>query len=168
MIPSAYLRIAEALAALALVLGLCWGAHEFLQHEQQIGYDRRVAEDKVAEAAAKDAALKTERSMQSKVDEAQNARIQQAQVNQVAADAASAAADRLRVAASDLTRRVSADPGKAGADAAATLAQLLGECSDRYRDLARRADGHAADAKTLNDAWPDPRLSPDPGDNSPR
>ena len=168
MNPAAYLRATEALAALALVLGLCWGAHEFLQHEQQIGYDRRVAEDKVAEAAAKEAALKTERSMQSKVDEAQNARNQQIQVNQVAADAASAAADRLRVAASDLTRRVSADPGKAGPDAAATLAQLLGECSERYRGMARSADGHAADAKALSDAWPGSRLSPDPGDNSPR
>ena len=166
MNPSAYLRVAEALVALALVLGLCWGAHEFLQHEQAIGYDRRVAEDKVAEAAEKDAALKVERSMQSKVDEAQNARIQQAQVNQVAADAASAAADRLRVAAADLSRRVSADPGKTGADAAATLAQLLGECTERYRGLARSADGHAADAKALSDAWPG--LSPDPGDNSPR
>lgn len=168
MIPSAYLRLAEALAALALVLGLCWGAHEFLQHEQRIGYDRRVAEDKTAEAAAKDAALKTERSMQGKVNDAENARIAAQQENQAAADSASAAADRLRVAASDLSRRVSADPGKTGADAAATLAQLLGECSDRYRDLARRADGHASDAKTLNDAWPDPRLSPDPGDNSTR
>lgn len=160
MIPSAYLRIAEALVALALVLGLCWGAHEFLQHEQAIGYDRRVAEDKAAEVVAKDAALKVERSMQSKVDEAQNARNQQIQVNQVAADAASAAADRLRVAASDLSRRVSADPSKAGADATSTLVELLGACTDRYRDLARRADGHAADAKALSDAWPTPRLSP--------
>ncbi len=168
MIPAAYLRIAEALVALALVLGLCWGVHEFLQHEQQIGYDRRVAEDKTAEAAANEVALKVERSMQSKVEEAQNARIQQAQVNQVAADAATAAAGSLRVAAADLSRRVSADPGKAGADATATLAQLLGECTDRYRDLARRADGHAADAKALSDAWPEPQLSPDPGDNSPR
>lgn len=37
---------------------------------------------------------------------------------------------------------------------ATTIADLLGQCSVEYQQLAEVADGHAADVKLLLDAWP--------------
>jgi hypothetical protein len=35
-----------------------------------------------------------------------------------------------------------------------TLSALFTDCADRYRGMAEKADRHANDARTLNDAWP--------------
>lgn len=35
-----------------------------------------------------------------------------------------------------------------------TLAKLFGSCAARYGEVAERADRHASDVKTLEDAWP--------------
>lgn len=35
-----------------------------------------------------------------------------------------------------------------------TASTLLATCSERYSELARKADGHAADAETLVNSWP--------------
>lgn len=37
---------------------------------------------------------------------------------------------------------------------ASTLSRVFGQCSQRYTELAIRADGHAADAATCRAAWP--------------
>jgi hypothetical protein len=37
---------------------------------------------------------------------------------------------------------------------AATANQLLGQCSQRYTELAAKADGHALDARTCRGSWP--------------
>ena len=36
---------------------------------------------------------------------------------------------------------------------AATVSELLGQCTERYRDLAEKATGHASDAQALDQAW---------------
>ena len=38
--------------------------------------------------------------------------------------------------------------------AADTAAELLGACSAEYQDVAAAADGHAADARLMLEAWP--------------
>ncbi len=155
MLPiSLYIRIAECLAGLALVLGICWGVHHYLGTVEQRGYDRAVAEYQAKEVAAKDAALETERKMNSQVQEARNAAAQRDQENRTLAGAALAASGGLRDTLADIRRRLPSDSGPAAAHTADTLATLLGECQDRYRDLAAKADGHANDARTLNESWP--------------
>ncbi len=42
----------------------------------------------------------------------------------------------------------------AGADTADAALDLLVRCSERYTDLAAKADAHASDIKALTDAWP--------------
>lgn len=37
---------------------------------------------------------------------------------------------------------------------AATLSELFTESTERYGEVAGKADGHASDVKTLTDAWP--------------
>jgi hypothetical protein len=39
-------------------------------------------------------------------------------------------------------------------DTAHTLADLLGQCTGRYSEVAAAADRHASDAQKLSDAWP--------------
>ena len=36
----------------------------------------------------------------------------------------------------------------------AALSDVLSQCTDRYTEVAGKADGHANDAKALTDAWP--------------
>lgn len=41
-----------------------------------------------------------------------------------------------------------------GLDAADPFAELFLQCTSRYAEVARAADGHASDVQTLIDAWP--------------
>lgn len=45
-------------------------------------------------------------------------------------------------------------PQTASSQYAATLADILGQCSVEYQQMAEAADGYAADVKLLQDAWP--------------
>lgn len=65
--------------------------------------------------------------------------------------------DSLREQAADAARRI-ADARTAApaalAEYATASAELLADCSRRYQAVAAAADGHAADVRTLRDAWP--------------
>ena len=70
--------------------------------------------------------------------------------------AARAAARSLREQADAAARRIhlpDAPPG-AVAEYAAASGELLAQCSAAYQELGEKADGHAADARTLKAAWP--------------
>ena len=46
------------------------------------------------------------------------------------------------------------DPERTVAEYASTVSNLLEHCTERYRDVADKADRHAADAEMMRDAWP--------------
>lgn len=73
--------------------------------------------------------------------------------NEKAADAARVELDRLRKLFSE-SGRLSGASGDAGAVNASATGAVLAECGERYAEMARTADGHAADVKMLQDAWP--------------
>jgi hypothetical protein len=155
MLPATlYIRIAECVAGLALIAAICFGVHLFLSHEQQIGYDRAVAEYQAKEVAAKDAARATEQKLYDQVQEARNAAAQRDQENRTLAGAALAASGGLRDTLADIRRRLPGDSGATAAHTADTLATVLSDCQDRYRDMAEKADRHANDARTLSESWP--------------
>jgi hypothetical protein len=65
--------------------------------------------------------------------------------------------ERLRSALSDYTgQRLAANPTAfaAGLDAADPIPELFIQCTSRYAEVARAADGHVNDIQTLMDAWP--------------
>ena len=73
---------------------------------------------------------------------------------QAAADRARRERDRLQLKLSDAEQRlVDASPA-ACIEYASTLSRVFGQCSQRYTELAIRADGHSADAATCRAAWP--------------
>lgn len=64
--------------------------------------------------------------------------------------------DRLRAAVASYTaQRVTAkDTLAPGLDAADPIPDLFVQCTERYADLARKADGHVIDIQALTEAWP--------------
>jgi multidrug resistance efflux pump len=73
------------------------------------------------------------------------------------AAAAKSERDRLRVAVAAYTAPRLTALGKSLApelDHASPFPELFLQCTDRYVELAAKADGHASDVRTLIDAWP--------------
>ena len=71
-----------------------------------------------------------------------------------AAAVATRNAGRLREQLSEADKRIATASAAAVRDYAATANKLLGQCGQRYTELAARADGHALDARTCRAAWP--------------
>ena len=91
--------------------------------------------------------------LQKQKDEAVNEANRIAQVNAKAATAARAELDRLRrqlASATDLSSATCASTR----NYATTLSLVFGECATRLGEVAKDADGHAADSRTLEGAWP--------------
>lgn len=89
-----------------------------------------------------------ERKKQEVLDEANK----QAQRNARAADAARTELERLRQQIA--SGRVSTATCGSVRNYATTLQAVFGECAARLEWLAKEADGHALDSRTLNGAWP--------------
>lgn len=144
----------KALAVLGAIGALLWGIHTLDQSRQQIGYDRRVAEDNAALIKAQEEALATERALNQKLEIARNEATKRDQAIARNAAAAGLAVEQLRHELAPIRDRLPGDPAGPGDQRASTLAELLGDCADRYRGVAQKADRHASDARTLSEGWP--------------
>lgn len=103
---------------------------------------------------ANEKAKQIEREFQKKLNEAQNERIKTENLLQTARRSATSAERRLSDATADFKKRVSATADKTCAVAIATSTKLLTNCVGEYRKLAENADGHYADFKQCDDAFP--------------
>ena len=115
--------------------------------------DRMIAEHSQALATAGQNAMNEAARLQKLKDEALDEANKTAQRNATAAAAARTELERLR-------RQLASTPSLSSAtcastrDYAATLATVFGECATRIGEMAKDADGHAADSATLERAWP--------------
>ena len=115
--------------------------------------DRMMAEHSQALATAGQNAMLEAARLQKQKDEALDEANKIAQRNAQAAADARTQLDRLR-------RQLANAPSLSSAtcastrDYAATLATVFGECATRIGEMAKDADGHAADSRTLEKAWP--------------
>lgn len=64
------------------------------------------------------------------------------------------AVDSLQRELADIQRSLPTLAAEACRERADTLAELFGQCTARYGEVAEKADRHASDVKTLSDAWP--------------
>jgi len=71
-----------------------------------------------------------------------------------AAAVATRNAGRLRGQLKEANDRIATASAAAVSEYAATANELLGQCSQRYTELAAKADGHALDARACRAAWP--------------
>lgn len=120
--------------------------------------DAQIAEIEATNAkaqseAAAQAAADTARMQKDKDNALRQATIKAAQ-NAVAANSARTELDRLRKQ-QDATATAMPDATCASVrDYAATLNTVFGECTAALESLARKADGHALDQRTLSESFP--------------
>lgn len=120
--------------------------------------DTQIAEIEAANAqaqanAAAEAAIDTARMQKDKDDALRQATIKAAQ-NAIAANAARNELDRLRQHSDATAAAMSGATCTSVRDHAAALSAVFGECAATLEGLARKADGHALDQRTLSESFP--------------
>lgn len=149
-----YKLLFEILLIGALAGGVMYGVHQLLEHERDIGRNEVRAEYAVKLAEVKDAAHRRETELITQRDEAvKNANDREQTIRTVAAGGA-AASIGLRDTIASIRDSVSSATNEALGKSVVSLSTVLTDCQGRYRALAERADRHANDARTLDEAWP--------------
>lgn len=114
-------------------------------YREQVTRERAAADTRVARASESVAAT---------YQGALNDAIAKQTKLQASADRARRERDGLRQQLNDAEQRLASASVAALIEYASTTNELLGECSERYTEVAAKADGHATDAATCNAAWP--------------
>lgn len=151
MIPPAAIK-ALLIAAVAVALGFAWNG--FIKHEQNIGYQKAVAEYNVKLLAAKEVADKREQELSAQVQEAQANGLKREETIKALAAAVGKSSDSLRNTANAISLGLPHATVEAARTAADAFATVFTDCQGRYGELAAKADGHASDVRTLEEAWP--------------
>ena len=141
-------------AAAVIVAALLLAFNAFIDHQQNIGYQKAVAEYNEKLIDAKNAADQRERDLKNQVKEAQDAGLKREETIKTLA----VAVGRTSAGLHDTTANIRLGlPGlalDAARQTADTALALFGECQERYGRLAEKADGHVNDVQTLEAAWP--------------
>lgn len=140
------------IAAVAVALGFAWNG--FIKHEQDIGYQKAVAEYNVKLLEAKEAADKREQELSAQVQEAQANGLKREETIRTLAAAVGKSSDSLRNTANAIRLGLPHATVEAARTAADAFAAVFTDCQGRYADVAAKADGHASDVRTLEEAWP--------------
>ena len=144
--------IAAAVGA-ALIFGAGWAANGWrlgqnIAQIQLAHTEELAARDAGAFAVAQ--AIDTNYKLNASIQE----QTRLADAAAVAVAVATRNAGRLREQLSEADKRIATASATAVRDYAATANQLLGQCSQRYTELAAKAAGHALDARVCRAAWP--------------
>lgn len=154
MNPILYLRVAEVLVGLVLVAGICWGVHEFLEHERDIGRNEVRAEYAEKLRIAKDEADKREALLRAQVDLATKGGNDREQTIKTLATAAGNASIGLRDTTKNIGNSLSSLTNDALRSVASAYGDILGDCQTRRGGLAEEAERLNSEKRTLIEAWP--------------
>jgi len=146
---------AFAFSALAL-LGVQELRIDKIQANHKLAVTTLVQEHAVAAQKQKDQAIKDQAAITDNYQGALNeSRIRETSLRAAAARARTAA-ERLRDQARTAASRIHLPqtPASAVAEYASAANELFAQCTGAYQELGEKADGHAADARTLIEAWP--------------
>lgn len=145
------LRLIAAGAALVLTFGAGWVAQGWRMGAEYAALEMRYA---TLLSQAQENALKEYARLEKVKNDAVKAAEIEAEKNAAAAAAAARAADRLRGDVASLRASIAAAPRPTVDQYATTASELLAECGRELADVARVADGHAADVRLMLAAWP--------------
>ena len=140
------------IAAVIAAAVVAW--NHFLDYEQNIGYQKAVAEYNVKLLAAKEAADQREQELSAQVQEAQANGLKREETIKALAAAVGKSSDSLRNTANAIRLGLPHATVEAARTAADAFATVFTDCQGRYGELAAKADGHASDVRTLEEAWP--------------
>lgn len=145
---------AEIIVALAILAGCLYEFHEFCEREQDIGGAKIQAlwdKQKLVDAKA---LADRQQANQATVDAAVTQGVQREATIKVLAASSAAAAVSLHDAIAAINSSVPTAAIETLRGTVATYGSVLGECAERYRQVAGYADRHASQQETLEDAWP--------------
>lgn len=148
------LMLIKVVAAFALIAALIFGWNWHIKHEQSIGYQKAVAEYTVKLLEAKEIAGRRERELSAQVQEAQANGLKREETIKALAAAVGKSSDSLRNTANAIRLGLPLATVQAARTAADAFATVFTDCQGRYADVAAKADGHASDVRTLEEAWP--------------
>ena len=151
MIPGLYTYAATAIVAGALAFGAGWQTQEW-RYGKQIADIQ--AQHATALARANQKALDDTIKMQRTKDEAIKAAEQRAKTQAANAAVLRTERDGLRAQLAATAVQLPSASCTSVRDYATTLTGLFDQCAGAYQDMAGQAQGHAADARTLSEAWP--------------
>jgi hypothetical protein len=160
MIAALLLRLApyklafEILVFSALAAAVIYGAHQFLEHERDIGRDEVRAEYAKQLAEAKDAARLREQQLQSQVDEANQHAHERDQTIQSLAARAGVSTSGLRDTIAAIGNSMSGATADALRNTARAYGEILAECAARRGELAVTTEKLNSEKRTLIEAWP--------------
>jgi chromosome segregation ATPase len=147
-----WLWLGVALVVIGGFVGFRMWTNSLIEQGRQEVRAEVAAITKAQEQAAADITANLEAQKNEAIAQAE----ERAKRNAVAAAGARRELDRLRAEIGS-TEFVAADSCTAAIDRAAALGELLGECSERYTEVAEKADRHSSDAAAFLAAWPDYR-----------
>lgn len=142
-----------AILLLACLVGLNAKSNQI--DKLKAGHQAYVQQHELVIAKAKaDAAIKEKQwaDKLTKAEQDYNVKIQQVQHD---ADVASTAADSLSKQLATAKQRLPTATRETIIEYSNTGADILESCIEEYRAVAEAADRHAADARRLDEAWPD-------------
>jgi len=144
----------KAIAILVAMLLLCGTVYELINHYENVGYQRRVAEEDVQRNKDLEAAAIKTRALQSQLDEAQYELSITKQKLATLTASNVVLANRLRDSLAQYNSNLSNDSKQALIERVNSLSDVLGECTSRYTEVAAKADSYTADLKMMQDSWP--------------
>lgn len=144
-------RIIGAAIAAALLFAAGWMAQGWRAEAKLLDVKRQFAE---SAAAAHAKALERYQTLERTKDEAIAAHAALVAQNADAAAAARRTADGLRRDLASVPARIAAATDSTAREYAAAASVVLDQCTAEVADLARVADGHAADVRLMLQAWP--------------
>ena len=137
--------------AIILILG---GAFLVIRHYETVGYQKRVAEEDVQRNKDLEIAAKQTLNLQNKLDEAQNELSVTKQKLVTLSNNNVVLTSKLRDSITAYNRNLPDYSKQALIERINTLSSVVGECTERYSEMANKADTYAADLKMMQDSWP--------------
>ena len=117
--------------------------------------DKAVKPYQVAITNAKEQKAITEKAWSDKYIEVEQNAIKKIQDANAAARSADLAASGLSKQLSEAIKRLSTAPRQTIIEYTITNSELLEACTEEYRGVAEKADGHAIDVERLSGTWPE-------------
>lgn len=154
MIPALYTHLAAAGASAALVWVFQGARMDAEVAEANLEATTYKLDVSSAQRAADARVRRAEQGVNHTYQEALNAARTREALLRLERDHLLAASDGLRDQAAAAARRLAAAPPSASRDYAIALNAVYDDCRAAYGDMAGKAAGHAADVRTLRDAWP--------------
>lgn len=149
-----YKALIEAALFAAALAFIAFEVHQFMDRQQDIGYNRAVTEFAAKKIVEDQAAAKIEAATQKQLEQAQHDAGEREKSLQATTAVAVAASNSLRDTLTAIRNGVPTATSDALRQTTSVLGDILTECQDRRRGVAEEAERLNSEKQTLIEAWP--------------